>query len=527
MGGDPFVPLRVPLFRQLWLSSLFLNLGFLMQNVAASWVIFEKTGSPMWVSLMLGAPLLPLLLLSMPAGAAADLLDRRRLLAIASAIMAAATGGMAVAWLSGEVSPELFVALGLLVGVGDSLFNPAWSAIIPAVVPASAVPSAVALNSACGGIAVALGPAVGGLMISFGGPGWTLVAALAGYVPIIWVLLSSRTTKRTRNDDSIAIATTNGLRYLWFSSAYRSLLLVACIFGVASAALLAMLPNITHDVLLGGSAVYGGLLGAFGIGAVIGGMTRSVGANLLAGRLVPVGILLYSVAGIVVSLTRDSVLSACAILIAGAMWTWVLATLNSTFQALTPDWVRGRVMAAYVVAVFGFKAIGSIGAGVLGDRVGVASSLFAFSALMIPLALVVANMGLPILEQINSPVSAEAINSGDLKPAGDGESERAQVMVVNSWQVAAPDLAAFLDQLGRLRRFRLSTGAYRWNVYRKMADPLQAASTTISEVYYVHSWVHYLEHTERLDAQAQSLIRQVNALSRPETCTRRYFVAVK
>jgi MFS family permease len=527
LDSSSLAPLRLPLFRRLWFSSLFLNLGFFMQTVAASWVILEKTGSAMWVSLMVGAPLLPLLLLSIPAGAAADLLDRRRLLVIASVIMAAATAAMAVAWLSGEVSPELFVALGLLVGVGDSLYNPAWSAIMPTVVPASTVPSAVALNSACGGIAVALGPAVGGIMISEGGPGWTFIVALTGYLPTVWVLLNAGATRRAGNNDSIGIATTNGLRYLWFSSGYRVLLLVGCVFGFASAALLSILPNITHDVLFGGSALYGALLGAFGIGAVIGGLTRTAGARVFRDRLVPVGVLLYGAGGIIVALTRESVLWACAILMAGVMWTWVLATLNSTFQALTPDWVRGRVMAAYVLAVFGFKAIGSITAGVLGDRVGVIGSLFAFSASMVALAVIVVNLKFPVLELVVSPTIVESPLSPELKRADEVVSDRAQIMVVNNWEVPTPDLAAFLDLLSHLRRIRLSTGAYRWTVYRQVVNSAESANTTISEIYFVHSWVHYLEHTRRLDADGHHLIRNVNALSRSNTHTRRYFVAMR
>jgi MFS family permease len=538
-------PFRVSMFRRLWVSSLLVNLGFLMQMVAASWVILEETGSPAWVSLMLGAPLLPMLFLSLPAGAAADLLDRRRLLAVASAIMAVATLAMAGLWQFGVASPGLLVTLGLVVGVGDALFNPAWQAIVPTVVPIAVLPDAVALNSASGGVATAFGPAIGGVLVATAGAEWAFIAAFVGYLPIVWVLLTSAESGWNRGAGSLGVAITVGLRYLRFSPGYRWLLLVGCLFGFSSAALQSMLPNITQDVLHGGSTLYGVLLGAFGVGAVIGGVSRTWGARLLADRMLPAAIGVYGVVGIAVGVSHEVALTALVIVAAGVMWTWILATLNSTFQALTPDWVRGRTMGAYVLAVFGFKPIGSIASGALGDRIGAAESLLTFSVVMVILAFVVLKLPFPVLEHIEPP----ELVAPEPGPVGldDPGDDPAPVMVVTSWTVADAEVPEFLEVLDDLRRMRLSTGAYQWRAYRKVADLADVADvadladvagladlaaerapdraqTTISEVYLLHSWDQYVQHVQRVDTRGWDLILRARRYADPQTLTRECFI---
>lgn len=515
-GQSSMAPLRIPTFRRLWFGLIVFNLGHLIQVVASSWLILEITGSPLWVSFMVGAPTLPLLLFSLPAGAAADLFDRRTVLVVSSVLLAAASVSMSVLWALDAITPARLVALGLTIGVGVAFFNPAWQAIVPSLVPTSLVPGAVSLNSATGGVATALGPAIGGLLVATVGPGWSFAAASLGYLALMVAVLISRTADLNQDKGSLVVAIATGIRYLRFSRDYLSLLLLGSLFGFAAAALRAMLPNITADVFGGDSALYGTLLGLFGGGALVGGLTRSQVSNMLGAHLIPYCIRLFGIGGIVVGLSRNLIVTAVAVTAAGMLWTWLLSTLISTYQMLTPDWVRGRTMGAFVLSVFGFVPLGSITAGALGDSVGADMSLVVFSVAVVVIGLAASRMPLPVLEHIRPPVVPDT-EDVDL-PDTNGKTE--PVMVITTWTISEERFDDFLAVLSELRRVRLTTGAYQWTAYRSASDLRR-----ISEVFLLHSWEQHLQQHRRLDTEALAVIRRADSFGTRETQIRNHLVA--
>lgn len=492
--------LRTPVFRRLWLALIVFNLGHLIQVVASSWLILELTGSPLWVSLMVGAPTLPLLLLSLPAGAAADLLDKRKVLMGSSLVLAVAASGMSTLWVAGGITPGRLVGLGLLLGVGVAFFNPAWQAIVPALVPTSLVPGAVSLNSATGGVATALGPAIGGLMVATVGPGWAFGVATIGYLAILVTILFSRPFHIQQDRSGIGVAIATGVRYIRFSTGFLSLLLLGSLFGFTSAALRAMLPNLTSDVLGGGATAYGLLLGSFGAGAIVGGFTRDFGAAKLATRMVPMSISAFGVAGLVTGVAENIVVTGLSVFAAGLLWSWILSTLISIFQLLTPDWVRGRTMGAFVLSVFGILPIGAVLSGQLGNAIGPAGSLTVFSTAVIIIGILATRMPLPVLEHIDPP--EVPMHTGPT-PKPEGLARAAPVMVTTQWSIDEADMDAFLSLLGDIKRLRLSTGAYDWAVYRSARD-----LSRVTEVYMIHSWDQHVQQRRRLDTRALEILRR-------------------
>lgn len=491
-------PLRITDFRRLWAASLVFNLGHLVQVVASSWVMLELTGSPLWVSLMVGAPLLPLLLLSFPAGASADLLDRRRVILASISIVVTASALMALLWATGEVTPIRLLGLGLLLGVGIAFFNPAWQAIVPSLVPLGLVPVAVSLNSASGGAAFAIGPALGGVLVAIAGPGWTFAVATLGYSAILVVVIITKTSDWRQDVGSFTAAIANGVRYLRHSPGYRALFLLGALFGFSAAAVRALLPNITDGLLGGGSTLYGVLLGAFGAGAVLGGVTRERASDLLGPRFVPASIVVYGVGGVIVGLSTMVSASMIAIFAVGITWTWVVATLNSTVQVLTPDWVRGRAMSAFVLSVFGFMPVGSALSGAVGQATSAPLSLILFSAVVALIGVGAARIPFPALDQVESPVVPRA---PDPFPDGTTDPFNARVMVTTTWLVDESEEPALLDLLAQLRKIRLSTGAYHWRAYRSFDNPRR-----ISEVFLLRSWEQHEHQQRRLDTHALAVI---------------------
>jgi predicted MFS family arabinose efflux permease len=509
--------LRIPTFRRLWVALVIFNLGHLVQVVASSWLILEMTGSPLWVSLMVGAPTLPLLVFSVPAGAAADLFDRRRILIVSSVVLTASSVAMSVLWGIDAVTPLRLVLLGCGIGVGIAFFNPAWHAIVPSLVPTETIPAAVSLNSATGGIATAVGPALGGVLIAAAGPGWSYAAASLGYTAVLVATVMSRPIELSHDNGSMAVAIATGLRYLRFSRDYLWLLLLGSLLGFTAAALRSMLPNLTSDVLGGGSRLYGLLLGLFGVGAIAGGLTRGSASRWLGRWMIPLCIIGYGGAGVVVGVSTLVAVTAVAMTVGGVFWIWLLATLTSIYQMLTPDWVRGRTMGAFVVSIFGFLPIGAIAAGLLGDVVGADRSLVIFSAAVVAIGLAASRMPIPVLEQISPPV----MHGADEDLASETDDEIDPVMVITTWTVDDDRIDDFVDVLAELRLIRLRTGAHQWRAYRDASR-----GNVISEVFRVHSRAQQLQQQRRLDTDAVATIRRADGFDVSASHVRSYLVAI-
>src|SRR5271168_4376598 len=161
-----FEPLSIRIFRDLWLASIVSNLGGWMQDTAGTWLMTVLTTSPLLIALMQTAASLPVVVLGLPAGATADIFDRRRLLIFWQAWMLAAVAILSVLTYFDIISPWILLILTFLLNIGTAMNSPAWQAIVPEVIPREQLPDAVSLNSAGFNLARALGPAMGGLMVA-------------------------------------------------------------------------------------------------------------------------------------------------------------------------------------------------------------------------------------------------------------------------------------------------------------------------------------------------------------------------
>src|ERR1700690_1998759 len=182
-------PLRHATFRRIWLASLLSNLGLLIQAVGAAWAMTQMTSSADKVALVQTALMLPVLLISMPAGAIADMYDRRIVSIISLSIaLSGATALTVLAWL-GLVTPTTLLAFCFVVGSGMALFGPAWQSSVSEQVPPETLPSAVALNGISYNIARSFGPAIGGIVVATAGAVAAFAANAALYLPLLVGLL--------------------------------------------------------------------------------------------------------------------------------------------------------------------------------------------------------------------------------------------------------------------------------------------------------------------------------------------------
>ncbi len=254
-----WAPLRHPLYRALWTAQLVSNIGTWMQNVGAVWLMGSLGGSPAQVALVQSAVTLPVFLTALPAGALADIVDRRRLLLCTQSWMLLSAGALAVLTRLDAVTPEVLLALVFSLGLGTAVNMPAWQAIQPELVPRREFPQAVVLGSASMNIGRAVGPAIGGLLVA--GVGTEAVFALnaLSFLGIVVVLFTWR-RERSESEmptERLAGAVRAGLRYGRNSPALRAVLIRSATFMIAGSSFLALLPVVARSDLDMSAAGFG------------------------------------------------------------------------------------------------------------------------------------------------------------------------------------------------------------------------------------------------------------------------------
>src|SRR6202042_3175958 len=329
--------------------------------------------------------MLPVALVSTPAGAIADMFDRRSVGLVALSIALAGSISLSVlAWL-GVMTPALLLVSCFTIGSGMALFGPAWQASVSEQVPAEALPSAVALNGISYNIARSFGPAIGGVIVASAGAVAAFITNALLYLPLLIVLVFWRRLKEPSRlpPERLARAVISGVRYIVHSPPIRIVLGRTLVTGIAGGSVSALMPIVARDLLHGGAQTYGIMLGAFGMGAVIGALNIAEVRKRLTGEAA-VRACALSMGGAIaaVALSREPVLTAAALVVAGAVWMLAVALFNIGVQLSAPRWVAGRSLAAFQASIAGGIAIGSWGWGRLTDAAGVETALLVSGGLM-------------------------------------------------------------------------------------------------------------------------------------------------
>src|SRR5947199_9472729 len=245
-----------------------------MQAVGSAWAMTQMTPSADKVALVQTALMLPVMLIAMPAGAIADMYDRRIVALVSLSIaLAGATALSVLAWL-GRLTPDILLAFCFIVGSGMALFGPAWQASVSEQVPPETLPSAVALNGISYNIARSFGPAIGGVIVASAGAVAAFACNAILYLPLLVVLLLwRRSTEPSRLPrEKLNRAMVSGFRYITNSPPIKIVLLRTLVMGLCGGAVMALMPLVARDLLHGGAQTYGIMLAAFRIGAVAGAL---------------------------------------------------------------------------------------------------------------------------------------------------------------------------------------------------------------------------------------------------------------
>lgn len=504
-----WAPLGQPMFRSLWLASLGSNFGAIVHGVGAAWLMTTLSPSPFMVALVQTATNLPTFLLALPAGALADVVDRRRLLLATQAWMLLAALALGLAALAGQAGPVALLALTFALGAGTALNGPAWQAIVPELVPAAQLGSAIALNSVGFNLARAIGPAVGGLIVAEVGVAATFLLNATSFVAVLVVLFRWRraAARSVLPAERVVGAIRGGLNYLRHAPLLTRALVRTAAFMVFASALWALLPVIARDTLGLGVQGYGLLLGCLGLGAVgaAAWLPRLRAATTIDQRVV-LGTLAYA-AGSAVPAAWPSVWgTAAGLVLAGAAWITLMSGFNTSVQAIAPDWVRGRAISMYLLIVFGSLALGSAVWGAVAAWLGLGPALGVPAAGMV---LALALGGRMPLARLGELDMSRSRHWPDPHVALEPAPEEGPVFVTVEYLIEPADHDAFLAALAPVRRSRMRSGAVRWTLLGDLAVPGRYV-----ESFMVESWLAHLRQLERMTVTDQAVESRAFAFHR-------------
>jgi MFS family permease len=479
-----------------------------MYSAAAAWLMTGLDSHPVMVSLVQVATSLPMVLLALPAGALADIIDKRRFLIgveIAITIISAVFATMVM--LDRVTAISLLVFL-FIIECGSALIAPAWQSIVPQLIPRQDLNAAVAANSVGVNISRAVGPALGGVVtVGFGvaSPFW--LDALSNFATmgaLLWWRGPPR-AKRRLPVEHFAGAMRAGIRYARNNRPLRATVIRAFAFFLFASAYWALLPLVAREQIAGGAAVYGMLLGAIGVGAIAGAFALpALKGKLGADRLVAAGTTGTALALVLFAVAKDTGTALAASVIAGLCWIATLSSLNVSAQLALPEWVRGRGLAIYVTAFFGALTLGSAVWGEVASLVGLPfAHLLAASGALIAIPLtwrsrLSAAAGLDLAPSMHWPAP---IVAADLEPS------EGPVMVMVEYRVASDNRSAFLAALDDVGFERRRDGAYAWSIFEDTAEPGRYVET-----FLVESWVEHLRQHERVTNADRMQQEKVEAL---------------
>jgi MFS family permease len=500
-----WAPLRLDVFRRVWLATVVSNLGGFMNGVAAAWLMTSLAPTPDMVALVQTMSTLPVLLLALPCGALADIVDRRKLL-IGSQIWILGCAALAATLsATGHMTPALLLVLTGAVGVGLAFMFPAFSAIVPELIPRPQLRAAIALNGIAMNASRSVGPALAGLMLAVAGA-WSVFASHAVLVAVAAVMLfrwQRPPPPEGKAPEQLVGAIVSGVRYVWHTRALRAVLTHGSLFFFAAAASWALLPVIAHrgDA---GPGVYGFLLALIGIGAIAGALLMPRMQQLTTqNRILAIAEIAYAACLATLALVQSWWLVGLAMFMKGVVWMTIITMIQVSLQSRLPGWVRARVLGMSQMSVMGGLAIGSF---VWGHLAALAS---------VPVALGIAAVAVVAVALLSPRLPTEDTTNAWSTPGEPWPMPRIEVdamdmdkaaLVSVEYRIDPARAEEFVRLMRRLGASRKRNGAVYWALLSDVSVPGR-----VVETFADPSWEEHVRHHERVTKFDEQLMAEVLA----------------
>lgn len=497
-SASTFAALRDPRFRWIWIANVISGIGSMMQATAASWILVKEAGAPTLVTLLQTMVSLPVFLFALPAGALADVLQKRMVVLgaqLAGFVVACVLTGLAVA---GLATPTVLLASAFCLGMAAAFGFPAWQAMLPELVSKSKWPSAITLGSISVNLARTLGPVVGGLLIGLAPAAVVFGINALSFLVVVVAVLRLKVDKPAGTGDAEPFfsAMAAAVRHIRYSPAIRRVLWGQSFYIFLAVAPPALLPLIARHLKLEGTA-FGALTGVYGIGGIL---TAFLLLPVMRRRLTVDRIFLLAGSATMVALAglalADSVWTVLPLLfVSGGAWMASMSQFTIVAQSSYPHWVRARASAVQLMVSQGAFALGALAWGQITEHASLHAALgVAASGLVV---VVLAGWRRPLQQLLPTDLTPRAQTPRHHNFAKEPETGEGPVLVEVSYQIDAEDEPAFFQAMQAMRGVRLRDGAFRWSLYEDLVRP-----GIWREIFLVEDWGTHLRQHARYTVES-------------------------
>jgi MFS family permease len=513
--------LRNPVFAGLWVPSVISGVCVSAHDTAATWLMNGLGASPLLLSLMATAASLPFFLFTLPAGAIADLSNRRTLLIAAYLWLAGAAGLLAVlTWLH-WVHPYVILITVFLLGIGFAFSAPVWASIIPEISKKDELASAITLGGVQMNLAGIVGPAIGGLLLPFMGPGMLFSLNALAFLGSAWVI-SRRYRRRRRPQphlENFLESFASAARYIRYTPGMQVILTRDFLFGLFIAVVPALVPVVALRHLQLEANQLGMVFTSVGIGSLLGATLVLPYARTKASPnalTILAGIILVVVL-VLMAIVPNLWLFLPVAALAGVSWTVSASELWIAGQRAMPDWVRGRMNAVHMMASQAGIASGAILWGCGATSLGLGITLMGGAVLLTISLLLAIPLSINFAHTLN-------LDSAPMETAHDfpfsPRPNDGPVTVTVEFIIRPEDREKFLEAAEQLRLMFLRNGALLYRVDENLEHP-----GTFRTEMLVSSWAEHLRQHARMTKEENAVAERVWAMhSRDESPLVRHYL---
>jgi MFS family permease len=378
-------------YRRLWIGAFLSSVGTWTQDVALNWLIHTRFVDPRYLGYRSFASDAPLLAFMLVGGAAADRVDRRRILVVSQVLQMGFAAALGLLYATGRLGVFPILLLAFLTGLAQSQSAPTYQAVLTTLVPPHQIPSALALNSLQFNLSRAIGPVIASLLLVKAGTGWCFAANAASFLAVIVALVGIQLpSPGLAGKETLGESLAAGLGHVRRSDVLFVLTVLAAVSSFLAFPLVTYLPVIAGDVFKTGARGYSALLSSFGVGAIAGALlTAHRGRAPKRGTTLLASMAAYGLATAAAVLSGRQGLAMVLLFLSGLSVVSAFSILNSLVQENAPEVLRGRIVSIYGLAFRGGMPLGSLAAGFLVKPLGAPPVIAGFSLLLVLLAGVV------------------------------------------------------------------------------------------------------------------------------------------
>jgi MFS family permease len=503
--NSTWTALRNPVFRNIWFASLISGTCVSAQDIAATWTVNRLSTSPLFLSLLATVASLPFFFFTLPAGALADMVDRKRMMFIMTVWLAIAAGGLALAGWLHLINPWILMIAVFLIGTGFAFYSPAWTSIQPEIVSNDELPSAATLGGLQMNISGVIGPAIGGVLLRFVSPNAVFAMNSLCFLLLLFAIHRLKHPKRPSRLplENFLESFVSAIRYVRYAPGIQVVLARNLLFAFFISIIPALIPVVGLKELHMDPSNLGLVFTCIGIGSVLGAVLILpwARASFHSNTVTLVANILVAVVFFMMATIREPTPFMVAAALAGTAWTMAASELWVAGQRAMPSWARGRMNATIIMTAQGAMALGGIIWGSSVSMWGVKWTLLVACILQLGTLLFQFWLSIDFTNKLDfepAPVAGPSRQLIHTPAPHDGP-----VAVMIDIEVDRTLGRDMLDVLREVRLIRLRNGAFSWRLYEDLGRP----NTYRVELMYP-SWTEFLLMEERMTKSEREIVEK-------------------